>query len=221
MKITPLDIQQMVFKTGFRGYDKEEVNRFLEEIAETVEELNRENAVQREKITFLEQQLVELKRTEVTLSNTLVSAQSLAEDVKRSAQRESELVIKEAELKAGEMIRQARVELSNTQRDLSVLQKQRLLMVERLRATLRTWKWRNKKPSKTVPRVPSISSRENRALHCERMVKRSFLCALPSSPVFEPIPVRMPSVLFLSLRSTWSDARLFRVASSIACGRCL
>ena len=135
MKITPLDIQQMVFKTGFRGYDKEEVNRFLEEIAETVEELNRENAVQREKITFL----IELKRTEVTLSNTLVSAQSLAEDVKRSAQRESELVIKEAELKAGEMIRQARVELSNTQRDLSVLQKQRLLMVERLRATLRTF----------------------------------------------------------------------------------
>ena len=91
------------------------------------------------KITFLEQQLIELKRTEVTLSNTLVSAQSLAEDVKRSAQRESELVIKEAELKAGEMIRQARVELSNTQRDLSVLQKQRLLMVERLRATLRTF----------------------------------------------------------------------------------
>ena len=30
MKITPLDIQQMVFKVGFRGYEKEEVNRFLE-----------------------------------------------------------------------------------------------------------------------------------------------------------------------------------------------
>jgi cell division initiation protein len=139
MKITPLDIQQTVFKVSFRGYDKEEVNRFLEEIAETVELLNRDNAVQQEKIVFLEQQLAELKRTEATLSNTLVSAQSLAEDVKRSAQRESELVIKEAELKAGEMMRQARVELTNTQRDLSALQKQRLLMVERLRATLRTF----------------------------------------------------------------------------------
>jgi cell division initiation protein len=59
--------------------------------------------------------------------------------VKRSAQRESELVIKEAELKAGEMIRQARIELSSTHRELSALQKQRLLMVERLRATLRTF----------------------------------------------------------------------------------
>ncbi len=139
MRITPLDIQQMVFKISFRGYDKEEVNRFLEELAETVESLNRDNAVQREKIVFLEQQLAELKRTEATLSNTLVSAQSLAEDVKRTAQRESELLLKEAELKAGEMIRKARIEVSDTQRDLTGLQKQRLLMVERLRATLRTF----------------------------------------------------------------------------------
>ena len=137
MRITPLDIQQMVFKVNFRGYDKEEVNRFLEELAQTVELLNRDHAVQQEKIIFLEQQLAELKRTEATLSNTLLSAQSLAEDVKRNAQREADLVIKEAEVKAGELIRQARVALTDTQRDLSSLQKQRLLMIERLRASLR------------------------------------------------------------------------------------
>ena len=137
MRITPLDIQQMVFKVTFRGYDQEEVNRFLEELAQTVESLNRDNAVQREKIMFLEQQLAELKRTEATLSSTLLSAQSLAEDVKRNAQREADLVIKEAELKAGELIRQARVELTDTQRELLSLQKQRLLMIERLRASLR------------------------------------------------------------------------------------
>ena len=137
MRITPLDIQQMVFKVGMRGYDKEEVNRFLEELAQTVESLNRDNAVQREKIMFLEQQLAELKRTEATLSSTLLSAQSLADDVKRNAQREADLVIKEAELKAGELIRQARVELTDTQRELLSLQKQRLVMIERLRASLR------------------------------------------------------------------------------------
>jgi cell division initiation protein len=137
MRMTPLDIQQMVFKVAFRGYDKEEVNRFLEEIAQTVELLNRDDAVQREKIVFLEQQLAELKRTEATLSSTLLSAQSLAEDVKRNAHREADLVIKEAEQKAGELIHQARVELTDTQRDLTSLQKQRLLMVERLRASLR------------------------------------------------------------------------------------
>lgn len=137
MRMTPLDIQQMVFKVAFRGYDKEEVNRFLEELAQTVESLNRDYAIQRERIVFLEQQLAELKRTEATLSSTLLSAQSLAEDVKRNAQREADLVIKEAEQKAGEMIHQARIELTDTQRDLTALQKQRVLMVERLRASLR------------------------------------------------------------------------------------
>ncbi len=139
MKITPIDIQQMVFQVKFRGYDKDEVNRFLEELAQTFENLNRENADLREKMAVTEQQLADLKRTEATLSNTLVSAQSLAEDVKRSAQREADLIIKEAELKASEIIRQARVELAGTQRDLSELQKQRLMMVERFRATLRTF----------------------------------------------------------------------------------
>jgi len=139
MKITPLDIQQMVFRAKFRGYDREEVNRFLEEVAQTVESLNRDNAALRERVACMEQQVAELKRTETTLSNTLVSAQSLADDVKRSAQRDAELIVKEAELKAGELFRQARVDLADTQRDLSMLQKQRLLMVERMRATLHTF----------------------------------------------------------------------------------
>ena len=139
MKITPIDIQQMVFQVKFRGYDKEEVNRFLEELALTVEGLNRENALLREKLTLAEQHLVELKRTESTLSNTLVSAQSLAEDVKRSAHREADLIVKEAELKASEVMRQARTELVNIQGDVSDLQKQRLLLVERFRSTIRSF----------------------------------------------------------------------------------
>jgi cell division initiation protein len=57
--------------------------------------------------------------------------------VKRNAQREADLVIKEAELKASELIRQAGIELTDTQRDLSALRKQRMVMVERLRSSLR------------------------------------------------------------------------------------
>ncbi|MCP9438526.1 MAG: DivIVA domain-containing protein [Nitrospira sp.] len=139
MNITPLDIQQMAFRVKFRGYDQEEVNRFLEEVARTVESLNRDNAGLRERLALLEQQVTELKRAEATLSNTLVSAQSLADDVKRNAQRDADLIVKEAELKAEELFRQARIELAETQRELSLLQKQRLLMVERMRATLHTF----------------------------------------------------------------------------------
>jgi cell division initiation protein len=129
----------MAFRVKFRGYDQEEVNRFLEEVARTVESLNRDNAGLRERLVLLEQQVTELKRAEATLSNTLMSAQSLADDVKRNAQRDAELIVKEAELKAEELFRQARIELADTQRELALLQKQRLLMVERMRATLHTF----------------------------------------------------------------------------------
>ena len=115
------------------------MNRFLEELALTVENLNRENSLLREKLTTTEQQVTDLRRTESTLSNTLVSAQTLAEDVKRSAQREADLIVKEAELKASEIIRQARVSLSEMQRGVADLQKQRLMMVERFRSTLRSF----------------------------------------------------------------------------------
>lgn len=139
MKLTPLEIQQMVFQVKMRGYDRDEVNRFLEEVALAVEGVNRENASMRERVLQMEQQITELKRNEVTLSNTLLSAQSMADDVKKSARREAELVLKEAELKASELLREAQMELAETQRDIAELRKQRLLMIERLRSTLRTF----------------------------------------------------------------------------------
>ena len=139
MKLTPLEIQQMVFQVRMRGYDRDEVNRFLEEVAQAVEAVNRDNAALRERVSLMEQQIADLRRNETTLSNTLLSAQSMADDVKKSAQREADLVMKEAELKGSELLRQARMELSETQRDISELRKQRLLMIERLRATVRTF----------------------------------------------------------------------------------
>jgi cell division initiation protein len=139
MKITPLDIQQMVFAVRFRGYDRQEVKQFLEELAQTVEMLNHENATLRERLSSTEAQLAELKKTEATLTHTLVSTQALADDLKEVAQRDAALLIKEAEMKAAELLREARVELATTQRDISELRKQRVLGIERLRSTLRTF----------------------------------------------------------------------------------
>ncbi len=129
----------MVFKVRLRGYDRQDVDRFLEDLAQTVEAVNRENADLRDKLGAVERQLSEVKKAEATLANTLVSAQAVGEDLKQSAQRDAELIVKEAELRASEMVREARVELVNTHRDLADLRKQRLVMVERLRSTLRTF----------------------------------------------------------------------------------
>jgi cell division initiation protein len=139
MKLTPLDIQQMVFTVRLRGYDRHEVKQFLEEIAQTVEALNHENAVLREKLASSEAQLAELKKTEATLSRTLVSTQALADDLKEMAQRDAALLIKEAELKSADLLKEARLELGRVERDIADLRKQRVLGIERLRSTLRTF----------------------------------------------------------------------------------
>lgn len=139
MKLTPLDIQHMVFKVRLRGYDRQAVDQFLEELAQTVETLNRDNTTLREKLWSAEQQLADLKKAEATLTNTLITTQALADELKRAAQRDAELIMKEAELKAAEFLREAQVELAGTQRDLSDLRKQKLMAIERLRSTLRTF----------------------------------------------------------------------------------
>lgn len=139
MRLTPLDIQQMVFKVRMRGYDQNEVKQFLEDLAQTVESLNHENGVLREKLSTTEEQLITLKKAEATLTHTLISTQAMADDMKEIAQRDAALLIKEAEFKAAEMLREARQDLAGLQREISDMRKQRLLGIERLRSTLRTF----------------------------------------------------------------------------------
>ncbi len=139
MKITPIEVQQMEFRVCLRGYDRDEVDRFLEGLAKTLEGQNRDNADLRDKLAVVERKLAELKRSEATLSKTMVSVQAMSDDLKQAAQRDAQLIIKEAELKASELVREARAELASTHREIMELRKQRMLVIERLRSTLQTF----------------------------------------------------------------------------------
>ena len=136
MKITPLDIQHKVLDMQWRGYHKTQVDQFLEEIAESVEELTKENLVLKEKLSGKDGELGQLKRAESTLTSTLISTQSFVDQLKRGAQRDADLVVKEAELKAEEILSQSRAELVDMRRTISGLRQQRALVLDRLRSTL-------------------------------------------------------------------------------------
>lgn len=139
MRITPLDIQHMVFKVSLRGYNRQDVDRFLEQIAQTVDELNRETAALREKLGASEGQLVDSRKGETALTRTLVSTQTMAEELKAAAKRDAELIVKEAEMMASDLLKRARQELATLQHEISDLRKQRVMAIERLRGTLRTF----------------------------------------------------------------------------------
>lgn len=136
MKITPLDIQHKVFDTQWRGYHKTQVDQFLEEIAESVEELTKDNLVLKEKLSGRDDEVGQLKRAETTLTSTLISTQSFVDQLKHGAQRDADLLVKEAELKAEEILAQSRAELAEMRRMISTLKQQRALVLDRLRLTL-------------------------------------------------------------------------------------
>lgn len=137
MKITPLDIQQAGFKVKLRGYDREEVDTFLDSVTENYEALIRENSDLREKMAENENQLAELRKKEATLNNTLMRAQALAEEMRHAAQKDAELIVKEAELKADGLIHSAHDEMAAIQREILDLQKQKVVFLEKVRSLIR------------------------------------------------------------------------------------
>ena len=121
MRITPLDIQQKQFSTRFRGFDMEEVDSFLELIREEMEELLRENANLREEARRFEKQLKEYKNIETTLKDTLIGTQQMVEEYRNTAKKEADLIAKEAELKAEDMLRIAQDKVVRIHEDITDL----------------------------------------------------------------------------------------------------
>lgn len=118
MRITPLDIQQKQFPMKFRGFDVEEVFAFLEVIREEMEDLLRGNASLKESVQRAENQIKEFRDMETTLRETLTTAQQMVDDYKTNARKEAELIVKEAELKADTLIREAQERVIKIHEDI-------------------------------------------------------------------------------------------------------
>lgn len=118
MRITPLDIQQKQFPMKIRGFDVEEVYAFLEIIREEMEDLLRENASLKENIQRLETQLKDYRDMETTLRETLMTAQQMVDEYKTNSRKEAELIIKEAELKADTILKEAQEKVIKIHEDI-------------------------------------------------------------------------------------------------------
>lgn len=96
MRITAMDITNKEFKKGLRGYSTEEVDEFLDRIAEDYEALYKENSSMKEKTAALNDKIDHYAKMETTIQNTLLLAQNAADQSKGNAQKESEMIIKSA-----------------------------------------------------------------------------------------------------------------------------
>jgi len=107
MKLTPLEVKQKKFQNGFRGYDVQEVEEFLLIVSEEMEELARENNELKNKVAQSDETLTEYRNREKTLKETLVTAQQMAEDVKKVAEREAKAILSSAELEGERLMYEA------------------------------------------------------------------------------------------------------------------
>lgn len=123
--LTPLDIENKKFsKQIMNGYNVDEVDEFLDQLTEDYEKLYKDSSEYKEKIEELEKDVVHYKTIEGTLQNTLVMAQSTAEEVKEIAKKQADQIIKEAEANARKQVDDLEHQIALKKKELEDVQKQ-------------------------------------------------------------------------------------------------
>jgi cell division initiation protein len=136
VKITPLDIRKQEFRKSFKGYDKNEVDIFLEMLAKEIENIVRDNKRMAEQLKELDSKIEDYKRMEKTLQDTLTSTQKATDDIRRNARKEAEMILQKAKLQASEIIESAASKVKDLQSQISALRSQRDGFVIQLRSFL-------------------------------------------------------------------------------------
>lgn len=123
--ITPLDIENKKFsKQVINGYSVEEVDDFLEELTTAYARIYKEATENKEKNEQLANDINKYQSIESTIQSTLLMAQTTAEEVKQSAQKQADAIIAEAQSKSKEALASIEGEIVLKQKELDDLQKQ-------------------------------------------------------------------------------------------------
>jgi len=121
-KITAQEIRHQEFTTKMRGYDKDEVDQYLTLLADSLEKDAIEKNELNQSLQNLEKQLSEFRELENTLKNTLLRTQESADDVRRNAERESELIVREAQVKADKITEEKKTKIRQLEQSYDGLQ---------------------------------------------------------------------------------------------------
>jgi cell division initiation protein len=110
MPYTPVELRHVKIGRALFGYKRSETERLLEDIADSFEDVWRDRGELADKVEDLEKQLAEHKQREHLLTQTLVAAERSAADARDTARREAEVIIAEAHSEARSVMRGAQGE---------------------------------------------------------------------------------------------------------------
>ncbi len=138
-KISPLDIKRQKFKKSIRGYDPEEVDVFLEIVAERLEELTAKNDEMKGKIIHLETKLEEYQKNERNINDILSRTREMQEEAARNLKKQETIILKDAEYKAVEILENARKEARQIREEVMELQHKKDSFMARLKYLIQSY----------------------------------------------------------------------------------
>ena len=136
--LTPIDVRKKKgdFRRAVRGYDTDLVDDFLDLVAERLEELVKQNMSLSDRLGRLEEQVGEYRQRDRALTEALVTAQEVREEVRRQAEKDAQLVHREAEADATKIRADAAAAVEREEEQLRRLRARRLHMIQSFRAFL-------------------------------------------------------------------------------------
>lgn len=137
--LSPLEIAQREFRRRFHGLDPLEVRSFLEGVAEQLQGLLKENILKEDQIHKLEIELKSYRGREHELKEILFALQRMGDEMKDKTQKEADLIIKDAEIKAEELLERAHLTLGRLQGKIAELKRQKALFEARMRGTIKLY----------------------------------------------------------------------------------
>jgi cell division initiation protein len=134
MKISPMDIQRQTFGRTFRGYDQDDVRTYLNLVAEEVAALQGERDGFEQEVQHLKMLMEEHRQRETILKNTLLTAQRVSEEIRENARKQSESVVREAEMQADRLVELAQARAHDVERGILDLRAHRSSLRTDIRA---------------------------------------------------------------------------------------
>lgn len=131
--LTALDARRYDFGNALRGYDRARVDQFRDQVAEELERLSRANQELEVKARNFHEQLRAFRERDKALNDALISAQQLRGEIREQAQREAQLIIREAQGDAERSLEMLRGEIRRAEDDLQNLWRNRRSYVQQLR----------------------------------------------------------------------------------------
>ena len=122
--IAPIDIEKKDFSKSLNGYNKDEVDNFLNHIIIDIEEYQKTIAKLQSEQELLRQQLSEYNKQQSSLTETLASAKNLLADISDSAEKRAALILKRAETEANTIVSDAKLSVANSTKEMEMLRSQ-------------------------------------------------------------------------------------------------